>query len=573
MVNNKTTAGGVAVNRNVGAGATMATITGRVGIEEANELQRRFDEVFKAGRPWVIIRLKNVDFICSAGMGTLLSAVGEARKRGGEVIFTDVSPKVRTIFEFLDIWDYITSAADKDAALEMVAAGKRMQTQRTAAPVTPSFIVDDLKAKLGEGIRLSKDGKVKDALAYFNAVIKADRNNITALVWKASVLERLSQFDEARRLYKKVTDIGRGDPRLLTYARNRREKLEQKLSVATDREKAFERLRTTVYALAEAPGRPPDFFTSERTADARKVSFLECYRTWDDGSFFGKPRSGHSYVGGGGYFVWIGGRGVVIDPGKNFVTHFAEAGRRLADVEAIVVTGAAWDRGADLEPLLAAFNRYNQAALGPVKKIEVLVSGAVYKKYYSWLSTFDEAFLKLTVLYPGHAYRVGDATLDVKLADAAGGGSVDALGLTFAAGGANFAYAAEVAGRDLDGLAALYRSARGNVFLAHVGEVAVGKGAAPGGTAGFAGVEAVGRLLSEVRPSVALLGKMLDVTDPIALSEAIARATGVRCLPVDVGLTVNLETSEVFTAAGLVPVSALTVYKGEDGRLHYTPVG
>ncbi len=573
MVEGKTTANGVTVDRSVGGGATMATITGRVGIGEANELQRRFDEVFKAGRPWVIIRLKDVDFICSAGMGTLLSAVGEARKRGGEVIFTDVSPKVRTIFEFLDIWDYITTAGDKAAALEMVAAGKRIKAQKAPAAATPSFIVDDVKTKLSEGIRLSKDGKIKDALAYFNAVIKADRNNVTALVWKASVLERLGQLDEAQRLYKTVSDLGRGDSRLLAYARSRLEKLGQKPRVTPDREKAFQELRAAIRNLAQAPVSKSDFFAPERTVDERKVPFIECFRTWDDGGFLGGRLSDRSYVQGGGYFLWIGGRGIVIDPGKNFVVRFAEAGRRLADIEAVVVTNVSWEYGADLELLLDALERYHKTGLGPAKKVETLVNGQVYKKNYSWLSTLSEKFVKLTVLYPGHAYRVGDVALEVKAADAAAGRVDDAMGLTFATGRANFAYVAPVAGRDLDTLTAQYRAARGHVLLADVGDVYVDESGASERPVGYRGVEAVGRLLSGIRPSIAMLGKMSNVTDPVALSEAVSRATNVRCLPVDVGLTVNLETSEVFTAAGLVPVTALTVHKGEDGRLRYNPAG
>jgi len=576
MVDGKTTASGVTLDRNVGGGATMATITGRVGIGEANELQRRFDEVFKAGRPWVIVRLKDVDFICSAGMGTLLSAVGEARKRGGEVIFTDVSLKVRTIFEFLDIWDYITTAADKAAALEMVASGERIKTRSVPAAVAaPSFIVDDVKTKLSEGIRLSKDGKVKDALAYFNAVIKADKNNITALVWKASVLERLGQFDEPRGLYKRVSDLGRGDPRLLAYARARREKLERKQRVTSDREKAFQQLRAAARNLAQAPVRTSDFFVPESTIDEGKVSFLECFRTWDDGGFLGARSSDRSYVQGGGYFVWIGGRGIVIDPGKNFVVRFAEAGRRLADIEAVVVTNVAWEYGADLEPLLDALSHYNKAGLGPAKKVEALVNGQVYKKNYSWFSALSEEVVKLTVLYPGHAYRVGEVAIDVKPADAAGGRADDALGVTFATGRTNFAYVAPVTGRDLEALTAQYRAARGHVLLTDVGDVYVDESGSSESErpAGYRGVEAVGRLLSEIRPSIALLSKMSNVADPVALSEAVSRATNVRCLPVDVGLTVNLETSEVFTAAGLVPVTALTVYKGEDGRLRYNPTG
>jgi anti-anti-sigma factor len=571
MVNGKMTTSGVSFDRNVGGGATMATITGRIGIEEANELQRRFDEVFKAGRPWVIIRLKDVDFICSAGMGTLLSAVGEARKGGGEVIFADVSPKVRTIFEFLDIWDYITSAADKDAALEMVAAGKQMRAQRTAATLMPSFIVDDLRAKLNEGIRLSKDGKIKDALAYFNSVIKADRDNTTALVWKANVLERLGQYGEARRLYKRVSEIGRGDPRLLSYARGRLEKLDRKLRVATDREKAFEQLRAAVRTLTEAPARPPVFLAPERTIEAGKAPFLECFRTWDEGTYYGDRRSGRSFVRGGGYFVWLGGRGFVIDPGKNFVVRFAEAGRRLADIEAIVVTNVGWDHGADLEPLLEAFKRYNKAGIGPARKVEVLVNAAVYKKNYSWLSALGSAVLRLAVIYPGHAYRVGDVTLDVKLADISEGRTDNALGLMFTAGRANFAYVGDVVCRDMDALAAQYQAARGYVLLAHVGDVYNSERTSSERPSECRGVEAVGRLLSEVRPSIGLLGKMSNVTDPVALSEAFTKATAVRCLPVDVGLTVNLETSEIHTVGGLTPLTALTIYKGEDGRLHYNP--
>jgi anti-anti-sigma factor len=571
MADGKTSTNGVTVDRNVGGGATMATVVGRVGIEEANELQRRFDEVFRAGRPWVIVRLKDVDFVCSAGMGTLLSAVGEARKRGGEVIFTDVSAKVRTIFEFLDIWDYITTTADKDTALEMVAAGERKRVQSGPTTVALSFIADDVKAKLSEGIRLSKEGKVKDALAYFNAVIKADKNNVTALVWKGSVLERLGQFSEALGLYKRVADIGRGDAQLLAYAQGRLEKIEQRMQVATDREKAFERLRVAARALTQAPLGRPNFFIPERTVERGKGATLECYRTWDDGALYVAVRSELPYVRGGGYFVWMGDRGVVVNPGKNFVGRFAQAGRRLADVDAVIVIDVAWDQGADLEPLVDSFIRYNRVGEAPTKKLEILVSGPVQKKNDSWLSALEPSAFKSTILYPGHAYNLGDATLDVVALPEAGSEGV--LGLLLSAGNAGFAYLGKVAGEDLAAQAAQYRSARGRVLLAHVGDVYVDENASSRPAARRRGIEAVGRLLSEVRPSLALLGNMVNVADPVALSEAVTEATDVRCLPVDLGLTVRLETSEVYTAAGFKPAAALKVNKGEDGRIRYNPAG
>jgi len=558
---------GVTIDRAVGRGVTYATISGRIGIEEANELQRRFEEVFKAGRPWVVISMKDVDFICSAGMGTLLSAVGEARKGGGEVIFTDVSPKVRTIFEFLDIWDYITTAADKEAALEMVTAGKRMQTRQTAAVLSPSFIADDLKTKLNAGIKLSKEGKLKDALAYFNAVIKSDRDHVGALTWKANILERLGQFGEARRLYKRVVEIGRGDRQLLFYARDRLEKLNRKLQLAADRDRVFEQLKISTRGLTERSAAATAFLAPERTLGENRPPFLRCCRTWDAGALFGAEDSGRIFSRGGGYFIWLGGRGIVVDPGKNFVARFAEAGHRLMDIDAIIVTSIAWDHGADLELILEALARYNRAGKGPVKRVEVYVNGGVYKKNYSWLSAQKTVVSKLTVLYPGHAYRLGTAALDVKTADVPEDRTDDVLGLLFTAGTATFGYVADAPSADADVLAAQYRGARGGILLVHVG--VVGEGESTDGVGESLGLEAVGRLLAEVRPSTALLNKLLNVSDPVAVSAAVSRATNVRCIPVDAGFTIDLETAEVATEAGLAPASEVEVSIGDNGRLKY----
>jgi len=569
MTDGRATATGVTVDRNIVRGATMAAISGRIGIEEANELQRRFDDVFKSGRPWVVLSMKDVDFICSAGMGTLLSAVGEARKGGGEVIFTDISPKVRTIFEFLDIWDYITAAADKQAALEMVSAGKRMQVRQAATTLTPSFIADDLKTKLEQGIRLSKEGKLKDALAYLNAVLKADRDNVPALTWKANVLERLGQFGEARRLYRRVCEIGRGDRKLLTYARDRLEKLNQKLQLTADRDRAFEQLKAAALDLISAPAERTIFLAAERTVDDASYPFLESCRTWDEGTAYDGDHAERAYVRGGGYYLWIGGRGVALDPGRNFVARLAAAGRRLVDVDVVIVTNVAWDHGADLEPLLEAVRRYNKRGVGSVKRLEVLVNAGVYKKSYSWLSGAKDVVSKLTVLYPEHAYRIGTAALDVKPADLPEERAENALGLMFTSGQASLAYVADAPCRDADVLAARYRGARGRVLVSCIGGVTPRSPKAGDARDDCLGVEDMARLVSEVRPAVCLVGKMYGIEDPVAMSAAVTKATGVRCFPLDVGLRVNLETSEVALAGGLMPVSEVEVRLGENGRLSY----
>jgi hypothetical protein len=267
-------------------------------------------------------------------------------------------------------------------------------------------------------------------------------------------------------------------------------------------------------------------------------------------------------------FLWAGGRGIVVDPGKNFVARFAAAGYRLVDIDAIVVTRVAWDHNADLEPLVEVISRYNKAGVGPVKRVETFVNAGVYKRNYSWLSAAKDAVSKLTVLYPGHAYRIGTAALDVKPADVPEAREDDVLGFILTAGDGSIGYVADAGCRDVDVLAAQYRGARGRPLVAYVGGAYADENVKKW-YGDYLGVEALSRLLSDVRPQVALLGKVADVPDPVKLGAAITKATNVRCVPLDVGFRVNVETSEAYIGEGAVSLSSLEVGLSGDGRLAY----
>ena len=41
---------------------------------------------------------------------------------------------------------------------------------------------------------------------------------------------------------------------------------------------------------------------------------------------------------GGGYFVWHKGKGIVIDPGYNFIENFYDAGCRICDIDTVIIT-------------------------------------------------------------------------------------------------------------------------------------------------------------------------------------------------------------------------------------------
>jgi anti-anti-sigma factor len=101
-------------------GVVVVAVEGQVGIEEAAQVSKFFEQLEGEGVVWVIVSLKGVDFISTAGVGALLYAVGGARKRGGEIVFIEFSPKTKAVFEFLDLHDFIVTASDKDAGLKIV---------------------------------------------------------------------------------------------------------------------------------------------------------------------------------------------------------------------------------------------------------------------------------------------------------------------------------------------------------------------------------------------------------------------------------------------------------------------
>jgi anti-anti-sigma factor len=101
-------------------GVVYVTVEGQIGIEEAAQVSKFFEDIEKSDDVWAIVSLKGVDFISTAGVGALLYAVGGARKKGGEIVFIEFSLKTKAVFEFLDLHDFIITAPDVNGGLKAV---------------------------------------------------------------------------------------------------------------------------------------------------------------------------------------------------------------------------------------------------------------------------------------------------------------------------------------------------------------------------------------------------------------------------------------------------------------------
>lgn len=557
------------IDPGIGRGATLVSVAGRVGIEEANELQAHFDEIIRAGRPWIILDLRDVDFICSAGMGTLLSGVGEARRAGGEVIFADISRKARTVFEFLDIWDYITSAQDVETALEMVGEGKRLVSRTGAEPEPARVSTEELQKQIHEGVRLSKEGKLKDALLFFNGVLKNDKDNVPALTWKANALERLGQFGEARRLYVRVVELGRGDPKLLAYARERSDKLGARLGAPPESGRDLASLADILKPYVGPATGKLAFFAGERSFPLADTPFLESYRTWDEGWPFVGEAPAEISNRGGGYYLWIGGRGFVVDPGRSFIARFAAAGRRLIDIDAVVITSDRWERRSDFEALLELLSNGNGRDKAARKRVDVFIHGRLYNREYSWLSAVTEAIGSVSALEAGRSYTIGSCTLEIKIVSKSEGREGDYIGIAFADGIYGAALLPPLGGVDVEAAARNFRAARGRILIAETGAFVGGDdGRTPYVPTAYP--TNIARLLIEIKPALALLTGFGNVSAPIEIAGALTQATNVRCLPLDTGARFGLADGNLQLGGKYVTPAEIVVTQLNNGRIEYT---
>jgi len=102
------------------------------------------------------------------------------------------------------------------------------------------------------------------------------------------------------------------------------------------------------------------------------------------------PRPKMQRVPGGGYLLLWQGKGIVIDPGYDFIQNLYDEGFSIEDIDAILITHSHPDHDNELSTFLTMlheWNRWHQKNLRQekVKKIDLFLNEGTYRKYHNWL--------------------------------------------------------------------------------------------------------------------------------------------------------------------------------------------
>ena len=338
---------------------------------------------------------------------------------------------------------------------------------------------DDYKSLRQKGVSLSKIGKEEDAIELFDRALEIKLDDYHSLREKGLSLSKIGKDEEAIELFDRALEIKSDDWRALIskaftleYIDKRKDAedifkyLRHNLHEIKDKKlKSLIIFKTGVYEKTkpEAPeevkatsdilnkvinafqDKKDDFFESidkieyefktftdtERSIPNDFPSFLSVLRKWNSYTPIIPSEKGDNK--GGGYFLYHKGKGIVIDPGFNFIENFYQEGFKVADIDAILITHAHNDHTVDFESILTLIYKYNDAIEDSVKhemkgekdikikqevenrlnkqgkKIDLFLNVGTFMKYSGWLNLKDSDEINyVTVLQPNTTYDLSD---------------------------------------------------------------------------------------------------------------------------------------------------------------------
>ena len=79
--------------------ATLVTVSGRVDSNSSPELDQKLKDELNNGNNNLIINLASVDYMSSAGLRAIVSALRNSKKNGGNLILSAPSARVREVLD------------------------------------------------------------------------------------------------------------------------------------------------------------------------------------------------------------------------------------------------------------------------------------------------------------------------------------------------------------------------------------------------------------------------------------------------------------------------------------------
>jgi anti-sigma B factor antagonist len=122
-----------------GTGDEIAVIAARGFIDTttAPELEKKLEEQLALNKYKIVVDLKNIDYVSSAGWGVFVSEIREIRENGGDLVLVNMSPDVYDVYELMEFSSILKSFDSLEEAIANFL-GKTVKKESPAQiPETP----------------------------------------------------------------------------------------------------------------------------------------------------------------------------------------------------------------------------------------------------------------------------------------------------------------------------------------------------------------------------------------------------------------------------------------------------
>lgn len=262
-----------------------------------------------------------------------------------------------------------------------------------------------------KSVCLNELGKFNESLEYSNKVLEMDSNYVTALLNKARSLDALGKHKESTEFYDKAYNITKSEIREAEKA--------LELDVQNEVRKELEENQIGI-------------FNAKKKYESELSSRLKPREKPLDGDFLMVLRRWNSYTPsmltdtdsnvGGGYYIHWKGKGIVIDPGFDFLDNFFKQDFKIFDIDAVIITHAHIDHINDFESLLTLLFEYNETNDDQQKQIDVFLNLGAMKKLLSWIpveeTSNDKMIRHVYPLEVGMPYNLEEYNFTLKATNA-----------------------------------------------------------------------------------------------------------------------------------------------------------
>ncbi|MCB1307809.1 MAG: STAS domain-containing protein [Leptospiraceae bacterium] len=95
----------------------IMSLTGMLDGESARQIEKKFAELFSEENFRIIVDCAGLDYMSSAGLGALMSALQRARDNDGDIKILNMSETVQRLFRAVGLHQLFRIYSSKDEAL------------------------------------------------------------------------------------------------------------------------------------------------------------------------------------------------------------------------------------------------------------------------------------------------------------------------------------------------------------------------------------------------------------------------------------------------------------------------